>query len=88
MMRRLVLTGVAFLGFSTVGLATAAAGPDREVALKNRGAGVCVSQVAILPELVGADRLGQFARGGSLRAELAELRNACGSPPGPGHLGG
>ncbi|MGY1744014.1 hypothetical protein [Blastococcus sp. SYSU D00695] len=56
--------------------------------------GVCVSQIAIMPELlgVGATNLGQAARVAAqerfLLEELAGLRNTCGNPPGPGHLSG
>lgn len=80
-------TGVAALTLALAGTA----GAD-ERASKNQGVGVCMSQVAINPEFVDAPRLGSFARSlakeQQLVAELDGLRNACGEPPGPGHLGG
>jgi hypothetical protein len=62
------------------------------------GVGVCVSQVAIMPELVGVDRWGDAVRdvagtaspGSEMPVLLDDLRGdgpgGCGAPPGPGHL--
>src|SRR5262245_20915094 len=63
------------------------------------GVGVCMSQVAIAPELAGAERLGdvvtEFAgkssSGSDVKLLLQDFRGdgagGCGAPPGPGHLG-
>lgn len=62
------------------------------------GVGVCMSQVAIQPDLAGADRLGQLvsesagkqANRNGVPTLIADLRGdgpgGCGAPPGPGHL--
>ena len=72
-------------------LAASAAPPENP-----HGAGVCLSQVAIQPEAVGANRLGDAvsslaAQGGSVPALIDSARgdgaNGCGAPPGPRHLG-
>lgn len=78
------LTAVLLMGMATPALA---ASDPKLVAEKNNGVGICMSQVAIQPELIGADRLGQQARHGFAGiGGLEGLRNACGGPPGPGHL--
>jgi len=63
------------------------------------GVGVCMSQVAIAPELLGAERLGdvmrEFAGKGSPGSDVKLLHDdfrgdgpgGCGAPPGPRHLG-
>ena len=70
-----------------------------EKAEKGHGVGICLSQVAIQPDLIEADRLGQVvsaiagaaSSGSDVPAFLEEVRNdgpgGCGEPPGPGHLG-
>ncbi len=76
--------------FILVGTATPAlaVSEPKLVAEKNNGVGVCISQVAIQPELIGADRLGEEARARFANVGgLDGLRNECGGPPGPGHLG-
>jgi hypothetical protein len=79
------LTALILAGAATPALA---ASDPKLVAEKNNGVGICMSQIAIQPELVGADRLGQEARNRfSNVGGLEGLRNACGGPPGPGHLG-
>lgn len=63
------------------------------------GVGVCVSQVAIRPDFLGLERLGDFVQsvaapgtqGSGVPAFFdLELRGdgpgGCGQPPGPGHL--
>jgi hypothetical protein len=60
-----------------------------ELATKSNGVGVCFSQLAIDPDTIGADSLGAAIRamaGSDLPASLDGARNACGEPPGPGHL--
>jgi hypothetical protein len=82
-----VLVGVVL----TPGIASAQPQPHEE-AHPNQGAGVCVSQIAIMPELLelGVTNLGQAARVAARQKFLVEyldtLRDECGNPPGPGHL--
>ena len=92
-MRRLVLVGAAFVTFSATGLGSAMADPvPREVALNSNGVGVCVSQVALQPELFQVEHLGQFVSSidpGTGPEVLEAARSPeCGYPPGPGHLAG
>ncbi len=85
-MKRFVLFGAV-----TVAAVLGLAGPaSAEKAATSNGVGVCLSQVAIDPSLVGLNNLGEHMRtlGGTTPSELDGLRNACGEPPGPGHLGG
>lgn len=62
------------------------------------GVGVCISQLAVAPELVGLDHLGELAVGGAgpgspgsdVPSGLGDVRGdgpgGCGAPPGPRHL--
>ena len=62
------------------------------------GPGVCMSQIASAPEIVGAVRLGDIVRlfagpgskGSDMSVAIDSLRGdgegGCGAPPGPGHL--
>ena len=56
------------------------------------GAGVCISQLAIEPELAGATSLGALASsvGSGMPDAIDSVRGdtegGCGSPPGPRHL--
>jgi len=72
----------------------AAAGPPETP----HGVGVCMSQVAIAPELMGAERHGDIMSelagkgtpGSDVKLLLDDFRGdgpgGCGAPPGPGHL--
>jgi hypothetical protein len=74
--------------------ATASAEPPEHP----HGVGVCISQLAVGPDLVGIDHLGELAVGGAgpgspgsdVPSGLADVRGdgpgGCGAPPGPGHL--
>ena len=81
----------AIIGTMVLGGASPAAA---ELADKNQGVGVCMSQVAIHPDFVETATLGEFVRGlagpgesgSNVSSELEGFRNACGEPPGPGHL--
>ena len=82
---------VAIIGSMVLGGASPA---GAQLAEKSQGVGVCMSQVAIRPDLVEASTLGEFMRnlagpgdaGSNVASELEGFRNACGPPPGPGHL--
>ena len=81
-----VITGL------TIATLTLAASPAAAVerASKSNGIGVCRSQIAIDPSQIGFTSLGAAMRtiaGPELPAMLDGERNACGEPPGPGHLG-
>lgn len=58
------------------------AGAER--ADKNQGVGVCSSQLAIIEGGIGDQVKGLHS---ATPGVLDEARNACGEPPGPGHLG-
>jgi hypothetical protein len=81
----------AAVGGLCVALSLAMAGPvGAERAAKSNGVGVCLSQVAI-----ASGGIGWLARsaaspgtpGSDVPTALDGARNACGEPPGPGHLG-
>ena len=79
---------VAALTVATLTLVASPAAAER--ASNSNGIGVCRSQIAIDPSQIGATSLGAAMRtiaGPELPARLDEERNACGEPPGPGHLG-
>lgn len=89
-MKRSVTAGLTALLLIGAAAPALAAPEPRDVAQKSKGLGVCVSQVAVQPGLIGVERLGQAARelaqDKMIQEEQAGLRNACGGPPGPGHL--
>lgn len=74
--------------------ATAVSAATGERAANSNGVGVCVSQLAIDPSIIGVDRLGEGmsatagpgTAGSGIPASLDGARNTCGEPPGPGHL--
>jgi len=98
--RSLVVTVLVVLGGVALSTPANAVSSPKEVATNSNGVGVCMSQVAIQPELLGASRLGAVvssaAEPGTPGSEVPELldgvdgdvglRNTCGGPPGPGHL--
>ena len=81
------MLGAAALSIVTLTMAASSAGAT--IAPKSNGIGVCRSQIAIDPSQVGLSHLGEGMRtlaGPGLPALLDGDRNACGEPPGPGHL--
>jgi hypothetical protein len=86
-----IKAGVAVAAFGWgMGLAAQPAGAD--LAARNNGVGVCTSQIAIASEeILGASNLGEvvasLAASRSVPASLDGMRNTCGEPPGPVHLG-
>lgn len=97
MKRTLLIT----VTLTTASLAATGVGPAHAAPPEfPHGVGVCMSQIAIDPTLVGADHLGQAVSGlaspgtagSGVSSALAGLRGdgdgGCGAPPGPGHLGG
>ena len=92
MLRSMMATSAASVVFVAVAATPVAAAPEpKTVALKSNGLGVCVSQLAIMPEIIGVDRLGQdvsnLARTKTLLQAITTVRSPeCGYPPGPGHL--
>lgn len=86
------LIGAIVMSGAASTLAASAAGAT--IAPNSNGVGVCFSQLAIDPSIIGVTRFGDgiktFAAPGSpgsdIPANLAGDRNACGEPPGPGHL--
>ena len=97
MKRTILLTTVAL----TAAFAAAENSPTASAAAPEypHGVGVCMSQIAIQPEFVGADALGRAVStlaspgdaGSGVPGALSGLRGdgegGCGQPPGPGHLG-
>jgi hypothetical protein len=92
MFRVMVGTTGAWVAMAAIAATPAAAAPEpKEVAMHSNGLGVCVSQLAIMPELIGFERLGQdvsnLARSRTLLEAIKTVRSPqCGHPPGPGHL--
>lgn len=84
--KRKILGAVA-LAIATLTMAASSAGAT--IAPNSNGIGVCRSQIAIDPSQVGLSHIGEGIRtlaGPGLPALLDGDRNACGEPPGPGHL--
>lgn len=81
-----VAVAAALSALAFTGSATAA---HAEIASKSNGVGVCLSQVATDPSIVGLDRLGdgirERAKAQTVPTDLDGSRNACGEPPGPRH---
>lgn len=81
--RVLALASAAIVAISALGVTHAERAPG------SQGVGVCFSQIAIMPDIVGAGSLGEAIRtkaGPDLPSQLAGDRGVCGEPPGPGHL--
>jgi hypothetical protein len=80
--------------FAVQPAAAAWSAPTGERAARSNGVGVCLSQVAIDPTIIGVTHLGEAIHsiagpgtpGSDAPASLEDLRNTCGEPPGPGHL--
>lgn len=92
----MLATAGASIGVVVVAATPAAAAPEpapepKMLALKSNGVGVCVSQLAIMPELIGFERLGQdVSNPASTKTLLEAIKTVrspeCGYPPEPGHL--
>ncbi len=76
-------------GLAVAAALLVAAPAGAEIATTSNGVGVCFSQLALDPSQVGATHLGEAIKGMAgpdLPSQLDGARNACGEPPGPGHL--
>jgi hypothetical protein len=96
MARVVIIPAFAVMSFAVSVAPSAGAAPPEDP----HGVGVCFSQLAIDPSLVGAARLGDVLSSiagpgqpgsdvpGALDGARGDGPTGCGAPPGPGHLGG
>lgn len=92
------VAATAFVGGSIIGVLVPASPASSAPPEFPHGVGVCMSQIAIAPELAEAERFGDIAQaiagpglpGSDLPGALGDLRGdgpgGCGAPPGPRHL--